>query len=266
MMQETVNELADRYIDLSNAEMGLYNADAEMFTLYIPDMMSSLVPVSLKEAIWAKNHGPELKITDPQFSIYDDRFILTSFIASVEDKTYPYNAKSHGVYADNFHGKPQLGNIRKALPQLSLQPGLKQNILSVSTPESGVDMDIPLNNILQQDVFALIIGNDDYSTFNEGKDENINVKYAERDARTFRAYLHKTFGVPQENISLLINATAGQMNQALTKMQALARACGGKAQFIFYYAGHGLPEESSGEPYLVPVDVTGSDLSLAISL
>ena len=35
---------------------------------------------------------------------------------------------------------------------------------------------------------------------------------------------------------------------------------------MFYYAGHGLPDESTHTPYLIPVDVNGSNLFSAIKL
>jgi uncharacterized caspase-like protein len=36
---------------------------------------------------------------------------------------------------------------------------------------------------------------------------------------------------------------------------------GGKGELIFYYAGHGLPEESTNIPYIVPVDGSNGNLS-----
>ena len=41
---------------------------------------------------------------------------------------------------------------------------------------------------------------------------------------------------------------------------------GPQAELIVYYAGHGFPDEITKEPYLVPVDVSGTDLSAAIKL
>jgi hypothetical protein len=40
----------------------------------------------------------------------------------------------------------------------------------------------------------------------------------------------------------------------------------GKMELIVYYAGHGLPDESTREAYLIPVDVSGSSLKSAIKL
>ncbi|MEI7897715.1 MAG: caspase family protein [bacterium] len=73
-------------------------------------------------------------------------------------------------------------------------------------------------------------------------------------------------GVPEENVILLLNAGQVKMNTSISKMKLLAKISGGKAELIFYYAGHGLPDETSKEPYLIPVDVSGNNMSYAIKL
>ncbi len=41
---------------------------------------------------------------------------------------------------------------------------------------------------------------------------------------------------------------------------------GGKAEFILFYSGHGLPDEKNKEPYLIPVDISGSNIEGGIKL
>jgi hypothetical protein len=263
--RNVINELAKRYIRLNNIELGLYNADAEMFTLYIPGMMSTLIPVPIQDAVWFKDNWERVKIHNPEFAIHDDKFVLTKFEAYLGDESYFYDAYTHGIYISNFGGEPQLDNIEISLPEL---PVPLENDLKVVSLEGGseVDKDIPVNDLQQEYIFALVIGNEDYSAYQVGSESSINVDYAENDARIFNEYLRKTIGIPDDNITLLINATAGQIKQALAKMTALAKAYDGEAEFIFYYAGHGLPDEKTREPYLIPVDVSSSDLAYAISL
>jgi hypothetical protein len=264
--RKVVNELASRYIRFDNMELGLYNADAEMFTLYIPGMMSSLIPVPIQEAVWFKDHWDQAKILNPEFAIHDDQFVLTKFEAGLDKMAYEYDAYRHGIYISNFGGRPQLDNIQISLPELPIPLDNNYKIVSVGSGGSEVDEDIPVNDIEQDYIFSLVIGNEDYVAYQVGMESSINVDYAENDARIFNEYLRKTLGVPDENITLLINATAGQIKQALAKMTALAKAYDGQAEFIFYYAGHGLPDEKTGEPYLMPVDVASSDLAYAIPL
>lgn len=262
-----VNEIASKYVDINQAELGLYNADAEIFSLFIPGAVTTLVPVPIQDAMWFKDNWEFVEIEEPEYSIYDDKFVLTSFIAKLFGSEYRYDAFTHGVYVNTFNGKPELGNLNISLPELEIPiqkdfptPVVNSNILS------EVDELIPSNDIVQENVFALIIGNEHYDAYQFGLEKSINVDYAEHDARIFSEYLMRTFGLPRENITLLIDATAGQINQALSKMSALAKAYEGKAEFVFYYAGHGLPDEESLEPYIIPVDVNASDLDYAISL
>jgi len=263
--RNVINELGGRYIRLDNMELGLYNADAEMFTLYIPGMMSTLVPVPIQEAVWFKDNWERVEIHYPEFAIHDDKFVLAKFEATLDDQSYYYDAYEHGIYISNFGGMPQLDNIQISLPELPIPLDSDVQIVSLETG-SDVDKNIPVNDIRQDYIFSLVIGNEDYSSYQVGSESSINVDYAENDAWIFNEYLKKTLGIPDENITLLINATAGQIKQALAKMTALAKAYDGQAEFIFYYAGHGLPEEKTGEPYLIPVDVASSDLAYAIPL
>jgi hypothetical protein len=263
--KKVINELGWRYVRLENMELGLYNADVEMFTLYIPGMMSTLMPVPIRKAEYFKNNWFMVDFRNPEFAVHNDHFVLSRFEAWLDDSVYDYDAYRHGIYISDFGGKPQLDDIQITLPGL---PVPLEYARSIQPPDSksDVDMNIPYNEIRQDFIFALVIGNEDYSSYQVGLESNVNVDHAENDALIFTEYLRKTLGLPDENITMLINATAGQIKQALAKMTALARAYEGEAEFIFYYAGHGLPDEKTGEPFLMPVDVAPSDLVYAISL
>ena len=73
-------------------------------------------------------------------------------------------------------------------------------------------------------------------------------------------------GIPEKQIKLLTNATAGQMSQGIAWLNNLSKIDDGKAELIFYYSGHGLPDEQTKEPYIMPVDISGNNVSLAIKL
>ncbi|MFM2196119.1 MAG: hypothetical protein RL092_1719, partial [Bacteroidota bacterium] len=85
------------------------------------------------------------------------------------------------------------------------------------------------------------------------------------DARVFAEYAEKVLGYPKENIRLLTDATKGTMSQGVDWLVKKAQAQG-DAEIIFYYSGHGLPEEVSKEPYLIPVDVSGTQVQNGLSL
>jgi len=131
---------------------------------------------------------------------------------------------------------------------------------------SDVDKNIPEIQKSYTYRFALIIGNEDYSSYQLSLASEVDVEFAINDAKAFKLYAGKTLGIPERNIVFLTNATTGQMHQAISKMNLLAKNSYGKAEIIFYYAGHGLPDEETQEPYLMPVDVSGKSVKSGIKL
>ncbi|RLD85160.1 MAG: hypothetical protein DRJ09_13240 [Bacteroidetes bacterium] len=135
--------------------------------------------------------------------------------------------------------------------------------ITVGSLSSKVDKNIPFVNHTNPNYIALIIGNEDYSnTLNS----EINVTYAKNDAETFRKYAVNMLGVEKDNVHFLPDATAGQMRREIDLVAAILKKLGSKGELIFYYAGHGFPDEVSKTPYLVPVDVDATNLSSAIKL
>jgi len=132
--------------------------------------------------------------------------------------------------------------------------------------QSDVDINIPESEIKQTNVYGLIIGNEDYKSSQNDLNSEVNVDFAAKDAEIFKEYCIKTLGLPDKNIKLLINSTGSQIKQNLEWLSQLVQANNGNAELIFYYAGHGLPDEITKEPYLIPVDVSGSNLKYAIKL
>ncbi|MCB0804606.1 MAG: caspase family protein [Bacteroidales bacterium] len=131
---------------------------------------------------------------------------------------------------------------------------------------SAVDKNIPVNMTKYPYRYALIIGNEDYSRYQRGLDNEVNVEFARNDAKIFREYAVKTLGVDEMNAHLLQDATAGEISQKIDLLSKLASKTGEQAEIIFYYAGHGLPDEVDKTPYLIPVDVSGTNLNAAIKL
>lgn len=132
--------------------------------------------------------------------------------------------------------------------------------------KSDVDQSIPITPSQFPYRFALIFGNEDYSSHQVELGGEINVAFARNDASAVKEYCIKTMGVPDENVIFLLDATTGQMNQAISKANKLIKATQGKATFYVYYAGHGLPDEVTKEAYLMPVDVSGKNANEGILL
>jgi len=136
---------------------------------------------------------------------------------------------------------------------------------SIRLGKSFVDSDIPENKKVSNR-YALIIGNEDYKSMQKTLSIEQNVDYAVNDAKIFKEYALKTLGVPKENMHFLLNATSGQMFQEIDLITKIVAKIGNKAELIVYYAGHGFPDEKTKAPYLIPVDVTASNLISAINL
>lgn len=140
----------------------------------------------------------------------------------------------------------------------------KANIVDVLL-RSDVDRNIPQTDKYNSHRYAIVIGNQDYHSYQNGLNSEQDVPFAAEDANMFKQYCLQTLGVNAQNIVMLDNATSAKMNQEIDYITRLA-ARDPQAEIIFYYAGHGFPDETSKEPYLIPVDVNAANLSSAIPL
>lgn len=148
---------------------------------------------------------------------------------------------------------------RKSLSDTSIKPRTYQTV----QPVSDVDENIPqiIGKGINNNLFVVAIGNETYS------DKSISsVKYASNDVSIFADYCQQALGVPKQNIHKLENATHNQIKYELNWLNQVASAYGGDAKFIFYYAGHGIPDEVSKVSYLLPADCYINDLSTAYPL
>lgn len=131
---------------------------------------------------------------------------------------------------------------------------------------SDVDKNIPINSKKFNNRYAIIFGNEDYSSFQPDLSKEVNVDFAVNDAKIFKEYCEKTLGIPAINIRYVANATYGKMKQNIDWINKLMKNSYGEMEVFFYYAGHGLPDEVTKEAYLIPVDVSGTNLQSAIKL
>jgi hypothetical protein len=176
----------------------------------------------------------------------------------------------------NASPKTRLGlkmkKVQQATSSVVIQGnrGADQAITAVSL-RSDVDKDIPVASSSNPNRYALIIGNENYSRYQTGLEVESDVAFAANDARVFAEYAEKVLGVPKDNISLLTDAISSKMKSEIEKLSKLAKYIDDKegdeqAELIFYYAGHGFPDEISKEPYLIPVDISGANVQSGIKL
>ncbi|MBD5299070.1 MAG: hypothetical protein HDS22_03745 [Bacteroides sp.] len=124
---------------------------------------------------------------------------------------------------------------------------------------SDVDIDIPKTKQVAENVFALIIANENYQ-------DVASVANAINDGEIMAEYCNKVLGIPPHNIHLVKDATLNNLKRSINLFSQIADAYKGEASFFVYYAGHGIPDEKTYEAYILPVDGFNSDLSTCFSL
>jgi hypothetical protein len=198
--------------------------------------------------------------------------LIFEFIANklYTDKTIPITtviAEKYGKYGEN---KKVLASIdaKSSSTAINIASNATDTRvdIQVASLTAEVDKNIPVNPVKDPNKFALIIGNENYSSRQKGLNSEVDVAFAVNDAKIFKEYCEKTLGVEEKNIFLLTNATSAEMNQKIELVSQILSRLESKGELIFYYAGHGFPDENTREPYLIPVDVSATNLPSAIKL
>ena len=264
----------NKHLDFSTTVLNDYDADNETFLLTNSPVGDIVVKVPITMAREFPGYFSQVKFEDPEFVINNDKFIFTKF------KLVRPNRKSSGVegvdyfiYQSDIAKDYTITNIQYEYAEVEIEnlntKGVK-SLSQVKTRQLNIDNSSVNTNIPKRSKvpnrYALVIGNEDYSSFQRNLESEQNVDYASHDAEVFKKYCLNTLGVKEENMNFLINATAGSMNQKINKVLKLMEKLGPEGELVIYYAGHGFPDEQTKEPYLIPVDVSGTDLSYAVKL
>lgn len=177
-------------------------------------------------------------------------------VARLASKTGPVSQPQGNtrVQANNQVNNP--GNAVRDNTREAVKPAEKPAAVTIT---SDIDINIPVNYQKNENTFAVVIGNENY-------DNEIQVKFARNDAKTFYEYSVKTLGIPKENIHLIENGTYGKMLGEIDWLRSVAKAYQGKAKILFYYAGHGMPDESTKSAFLLPTDGSASSMRTAIKV
>lgn len=232
------------------SNIGRYDADYGIFPITVDSIGTFYLQVPVAEAAKVKDKWYSATI-HPTYGIAEDRIAIAS--AEVEVNGTKYKT------ADKYETTP---NIAIDLPPLQIDLGGGTNIAKKESPaviDNSIDINIPTNSGNNSKTFAIIIGNEDYQQVSK-------VPYAKNDAKIFAAYCEKTLGLPQKNIKLYNDATYGIMLSAVENIQSIAKAFKGDINIIFYYAGHGVPNESTNEAFLLPVDAKGNNTAICYSI
>jgi hypothetical protein len=247
---DELKKLYSQTIDWKQMVAKDYDADHETYLLEHPVLGQFALPIKAEDASSLKAHLGELTFSNIDFYLKDNKFYLTKLTATnpADNKSFSYDNKlavTHVVQKIDYN----FSAIDVKVPQNN-QEYHNNTTIQEQTRKVGsdpVDTDIPETKVDKPNTFAVLIGNENYA--NER-----SVPFAMNDASTLKKYLNKTLGLPENNVKYFPNATYGQIMGAVQWLTDIEKAYAGKASIIFYYAGHGMPDESSKDAYLLPVD------------
>ena len=164
------------------------------------------------------------------------------------------------VMGDTVKAKEIYDSINKNAPDFYAKIGETElSKYMKAYKEVDVDDDIPIVAKKNEKVFAVVIANEKYQMEKA-------VQYAKNDGRVFAEYCRKTLGLPEKNIHYVTDATLNNLKYELKWLQNVMKVYRGEAKVIFYYAGHGIPDEQNKNGYLLPIDGYGSDVTTGYAL
>lgn len=171
------------------------------------------------------------------------------------------DAEGELYLADNNISKAReiYNAISKDTPDFYTQKETKLSEFMKEHKGGDVDFYIPIADNVSNHTFAVVISNEKYQMEKP-------VQYAENDGNTFAEYCKKTLGLPEKNVHFIINATLNNIKHEIKWLEDVIAVYHGDAKVIFYYAGHGIPDEQNKSAYLLPIDGYGSDVTTGYAL
>lgn len=258
-IQELLKEAEAKYIaryskDVNMKDLTLMPYDAEHGAFLVKSPYGDLVvpvPRQNNEARLFEANWSHTRVSNPEFYISDNQLLLSSLsFLTPTGKTYTYRGDSSLNYTEtkidlNFNPITEnaIASTIEATP--SGRPVIETIRTSIGT--SDVDENIPDTGIRQENTFAFIIANENYSMVSR-------VPCALNDGKVFSQYCTRTLGLPEDHIRIYLDATYGRMLRAVSDIREIAKAFDGNINIIFFYAGHGIPNESSHDAFLLPID------------
>lgn len=255
-----IQELTEKAVSASLGELKLqaprYDADKEI--MYV-DMISTrsnyakqlsvAVPLADGEAEAFKNSIPSIVVV-PAFSIEAGNISLSGVNLAWDDKSYTAEFPMER-YAPAV--------VQARLPQIEKQVAAYQNpnlvdialAKNVSYSVVGVDdiqdavLGLPAR-IESPDNWLFVVAVENYRNADR-------VVYSKNSGQLIVQAFQKRFGISARNTYALIDedATAGAIKDQLAQM---LRNIKPGAKIYFYYSGHGIPEPTTQEAYILPRD------------
>lgn len=263
------NIIADKYLktyanQLAISELKLQPYDVDNETYAVNSEFGTVVvnvPLKNREAEIFKNNWDEVKIRNPKFFIKHDNIAIESISFITPDgKEYAYNASDRNQYEGDKVVQLDVADLFDK-PAQSTPKGKQENTGTkvVPTIKSDVDKNIPKTTVVNDRTLALVIANENYGKV-------VNVTAANHDGEVFAQYCKETLGIPENQVLVYKDATFGETLSAINKLRNSVKALGSGVDVIVYYAGHGVPDESTNDAYMMPVDADPMVMATAYPL
>ncbi len=255
-LNELMGEARESYLKLYSPAhvdgvLDYYDKDYNVYTVKTKQFGDIYVRVPAEDARNFEYQWNNVEIK-PRFGILGDKLAILSCDFRLGGKTY----NSESVYDDD--SQTATDSMLRPLDELIAENTAPTDSRSASSSKvpmcqtviDPVDIEVPATGIEDKYTFALIIGNEHYQGNIKG------VPYAANDAEIFAKYCRRTLGLPANNVRLLTDATLGQMANAIEEIKNKSLARPGETRIIFYYSGHGKPDDNDKQAYMVPVDAS----------
>lgn len=251
-----------RDVDVSDFRLCTYDAEHEVF-LAESELGDVLIPVprANNEARIFESSWSGVRCMNPKYVIDNDKIVISALtFVTPMGQSYRFDGSGTLDYTETEVDMTFEDIDYKQYSSEDRYEGRKTvKKEKVTVGVSDVDKNIPVSRSVNDRTFAVIIVNENYDIVSQ-------VPMALNDGKTFSAYCEKTLGLPKNNIRYYQNATYGMMVNAIHDIQNIASAYDGDIDILFYYAGHGIPNETTKDAFLLPVDSDGIHTETAYSL
>lgn len=233
-----------------------YDADNQTFLITSQQVGNFILPVPLANA---RGFNTQWSVDRKSVELYIDgdfvKLKRATFVSGTDK--YSYDNSQQAAFART--------EINTQFPDIEIATGggsatqLAIQERSISVGSADVDLHIPTTTTVNDKTYVVIIANENYKQVER-------VPFANNDGKVFGEYCKKTLGIPEQNIRLVTDATLNDMRRTVSWLTQVQRAEGDDAHVVFYYAGHGIPNEATNEAYILPVDGYASDYESGMSL
>ncbi|MBR2352734.1 MAG: caspase family protein [Alistipes sp.] len=229
--------------------VGSYDPDHETYRIHTKySDQDILVHVPSQDALEFKTSFSTMRKV-PKFFVENDQVGLAEYQFELPNGAkYKYSNEASLIYS--------IANVKYNLDAIEIDKnaangGRRRGKQVISTSNftigrSDIDIDIPTGDSKRPNTFAVIIANENY-------DNEKAVQYAYNDGQALRDYCQRTLGIPEENIHFRPDATYNNMKFEINWLKTVTKTHP-NSQVIFYYAGHGMPDDATRESFLLPID------------